>query len=129
MVQLLQAGLLCLFLNTVGLGQASTPPTPPTHPTPLTPPSFLNFTRPITAIHDETFVPDAVLVFTVDYISQPCVAAKSTVLINGTTPGPEIRLQEGRTSWVRVYNNIADMNVTVVSLHILNRNSTPFPLR
>lgn len=69
-----------------------------------------------TTVHDESFVPDAFLVFTVDTISQSCVAEKPTVLINGTSPGPEVRLQEGRTSWIRVYNNIADMNVTMVSL-------------
>ena len=66
-------------------------------------------------VHDEAFVPDAVLVFTVENISTSCVPAKPTVLINGTAPGPELRLKEGRTSWIRVYNNISDQNVTVVS--------------
>lgn len=66
--------------------------------------------------HDQTFHPDAVLVFTVENTSLPCVGSRPTVLINGTAPGPEIRLKEGQTSWIRVYNNIPDENATMVRL-------------
>lgn len=105
MVHLSQIGLLYFFLGTATIAKTFAPPP---------------YVHLKTVIHDQSFIPDAVLVFTVETISQPCVAAKATVLINGTTPGPEVRLQEGRTSWIRVYNNIANMNVTVVSFYRLN---------
>jgi L-ascorbate oxidase len=30
-----------------------------------------------------------------------------STLVNGSTPGPTLRLQAGKTSWIRVYNIIA----------------------
>jgi len=79
--------------------------------------SFLPCCLGATTTHDETFIPDAVLIYTTENITQTsCVAEKATVLINGTSPGPELRVKEGQTAWIRVYNNIADQNVTVVSL-------------
>jgi L-ascorbate oxidase len=65
--------------------------------------------------HDETFVPDAVLRITVQNISQSCLPPKSVVLVNGTSPGPELRLLEGHTYWIRVYNDMPDQNLTIVS--------------
>ena len=57
-------------------------------------------------VHDETFTPDFTLHVTYANISVGCQSHKS-VLVNGTAPGPEIRLPAGKTSWIRVYN---DMN-------------------
>ena len=65
--------------------------------------------------HDEHFVPDAILRVTAQNISQPCARSKSTVLVNGTSPGPELRIREGQTSWLRVYNDMPDQNLTMVS--------------
>lgn len=66
------------------------------------------------ATHDETFVPDAVLRVTISNVSQPCVPIKQVALVNGITPGPAIYLEEGKTSWIRVYNDMADLNLTIV---------------
>ena len=70
-----------------------------------------------TQCHDETFVPDAVLRVTQQNITQSCLASKSNVLINGTSPGPELRLLEGQTYWIRVYNDMTANNLTMVRLH------------
>jgi L-ascorbate oxidase len=64
--------------------------------------------------HDETFVPDAVLRVTISNISQPCVPEKPVALVNGTYPGPALYLDEGKTQWIRVYNDMADQNLTMV---------------
>lgn len=73
-----------------------------------------------TQCHDETFVPDAVLLITSENTTQSCLPAKPVVLVNGTTPGPEIRLQEGQTYWIRVYNDMTDANATMVSTPIFD---------
>ena len=64
--------------------------------------------------HDETFVPDAVLRITAENRTQSCLPSKSIVLVNGTSPGPELRLLEGKTYWIRVYNDMPDQNLTMV---------------
>jgi len=64
--------------------------------------------------HDESFVPDAFLRITAETITQSCLPSKSVVLVNGTSPGPELRLLEGKTYWIRVYNDIPDQNLTMV---------------
>lgn len=64
--------------------------------------------------HNETFVPDAVLRVSTSNISQSCYPSKSTVLVNGTSPGPELRIKEGITYWIRVYNDMTDKNLTMV---------------
>jgi L-ascorbate oxidase len=64
--------------------------------------------------HNETFIPDAILRVTVRNISQSCLPAKMTVLVNGTAPGPELRLSVGKTYWIRVYNDMVDQNLTMV---------------
>ena len=70
-----------------------------------------------TSCHDETFVPDAVLRISAQNVSQSCYPAKYTVLVNGTAPGPEVRLLEGKTYWIRVYNDMTDDNATMVSVN------------
>lgn len=66
------------------------------------------------AVHDATFVPDHVIRVTAQNISQACEQRYSTV-INGTSPGPAIRLTAGQSSWIRVYNDVPDANLTMVS--------------
>lgn len=65
--------------------------------------------------HNETFVPDAILRVTAANYSQSCYPAKLTVLANGTAPGPELRIREGKTTWIRVYNDMDHENLTMVS--------------
>ena len=68
---------------------------------------------PVPYTHDETFVPDRVLRVTAENITQAC-QKQTTVVVNGTTPGPELRILEGQTTWIRVYNDMSDRNLTMV---------------
>lgn len=63
--------------------------------------------------HSGDFVPDHILRLTYGNVSMGCQTRES-VLVNGSSPGPEIRLQPGKTSWIRVYNDMADFNTTIV---------------
>ena len=63
--------------------------------------------------HDSSFQPDYVLVATAENITVDCQSRYSVVL-NGTSPGPLLHLREGVITWVRVYNNMQDLNLTVV---------------
>jgi L-ascorbate oxidase len=71
--------------------------------------------------HNETFTPDAVLRVTASNVSQSCYPSKSTALINGTSPGPELRIKEGITYWIRVFNDMTDKNLTMVDFPDINR--------
>lgn len=65
-------------------------------------------------IHDASFQPDIIL--RADKVNQTvaCVYRKS-VAINGTVPGPLVTLKEGKTTWIRVYNDMRNTNLTIVS--------------
>lgn len=65
--------------------------------------------------HNEKFVPGYILRATAQIVSQACITRLS-VLLNGTSPGPELRLSPEKTSWIRVYNDIPDQNLAVVRL-------------
>jgi len=67
-------------------------------------------------VHNETFIPDAVIRVSSAETKQSCVNEKEVILINGTSPGPEIRLEEGKTFWIRVHNDLEHENLTMVSL-------------
>lgn len=64
--------------------------------------------------HDEKFIPDAVLRVTEETRKQSCVPEKEILVINGTSPGPVLRFEEGKTIWIRVYNDIPYQNLTMV---------------
>lgn len=66
------------------------------------------------ALHDANFQPDVILRVTAQNISQACNTRYSAV-VNGTSPGPTITLQAGRPAWIRVYNDMPDANLTMVS--------------
>jgi hypothetical protein len=68
-----------------------------------------------TVVHDGNFIPDAILRVTSGNRNQSCVPEKEILLVNGTSPGPELRLTEGKTYWIRVYNDMVDQNFTMVS--------------
>ncbi|KAK2763082.1 hypothetical protein FQN54_009716 [Arachnomyces sp. PD_36] len=74
--------------------------------------------------HDNSFVPNHVLRVTAEDYSQACMERYS-VLVNGSFPGPELRLQEDETSWIRVYNDMEDANVTM-HWHGLTAFTAPF---
>ncbi|KAF2788279.1 multicopper oxidase [Melanomma pulvis-pyrius CBS 109.77] len=61
--------------------------------------------------HDASFSPDHVLYATAGNVTIDC-ESRYSVLLNGSTPGPAIYLEEGKTSWIRVFNKIPDDNLT-----------------
>jgi L-ascorbate oxidase len=64
--------------------------------------------------HDSTFHPDHVLRVSERNISVAC-ESRYSVVVNGTSPGPPLRLKAGKTSWIRVYNDMSNNNLTMVS--------------
>lgn len=83
-----------------------------------------------TVTHGEGFVPNAVLRVTEESRKQSCVPQKDILVVNGTSPGPRLSFVEGKTVWIRVYNDIPHQNLTMVSYlttplrplcHLLNR--------
>ncbi|KAJ4258939.1 Multicopper oxidase aurL2 [Fusarium torreyae] len=75
-------------------------------------------------VHDDTFTPDYVLEATLDDIKVNC-HTRSSVVFNGTYPGPTLYLKEEQTTWIRVYNRVPDNNVTV-HWHGLSQRAAPF---
>jgi hypothetical protein len=85
--------------------------------------------------HDGSFQPDFYLSVTYENHTVAC-QHRMSVLVNGTSPGPTLRLTPGKTSWVRVCNNMDMYNTTMVrhlkaSLHkfrMLTERSTGMAL-
>jgi hypothetical protein len=73
----------------------------------------INSTVPI---HDSSFSPDFILRVTKELFTQSCITKLDVILINGTTPGPEIRLVEGNIYWIRVFNDMDNQNLTMVGI-------------
>lgn len=65
------------------------------------------------SIHDNSWQPEYVLRATFETITMNCEKRES-VVFNRTMPGPPLFLKEGKTTWVRVYNDMSDKNFTVV---------------
>jgi hypothetical protein len=63
--------------------------------------------------HDSSFTPDFHLSVTYQNHTVAC-QHRMSVLINGTSPGPTLRLPPGKTSWVRVCNDMDTYNTTMV---------------
>ena len=63
--------------------------------------------------HDGEFVPDHVLRVSTRNISVACETRQSAV-VNGTSPGPELRIPSGQRTWIRVYNDLEQANLTMV---------------
>ena len=69
----------------------------------------------VTAIvHDDSFSPDAILRVTMQNVSIGGIH-RLTALVNGSIPGPELRVPENETAWIRVYNDMNGQNLTMVS--------------
>lgn len=65
-------------------------------------------------VHDDSFQPDHILRVTArDYVG--ACTSRYSVLVNGSSPGPELHLKEGQVNWIRVYNDMKDENTTIVS--------------
>lgn len=74
--------------------------------------------------HDHTFHPDFILRITYQNISVGC-QSRASVVVNGTSPGPPLRIPPGRTSWIRVYNDMDQYNTTI-HWHGLSQRLAPF---
>lgn len=88
--------------------------------------SFLSLVQPSigrAVLHDESFQPDHILRVTAQTYRQACMNRYS-VLVNGSSPGPELRLKEGQVSRIRVYNDMKDENTTIVSNITMTYTST-----
>lgn len=78
--------------------------------------SFATFAVSIqTHVHDESFIPDAVLTVTHENVGIGGIQRYSA-LVNGSIPGPTLYLPEDKVFWIRVYNNMKDENLTIVSI-------------
>lgn len=66
-------------------------------------------------VHDSTFTPDAILRVTLQDTAIGGIS-RLTTLVNGTLPGPVLRLLENEVAWIRVYNDVSDQNLTMVSV-------------
>jgi L-ascorbate oxidase len=66
--------------------------------------------------HDGSFVPDFYLSVTYENHTVAC-QHRMSVLVNGTSPGPTIHLTPGKTSWVRVCNDMDMYNTTMVRIN------------
>ncbi|KAB5585191.1 putative multi-copper oxidase [Coniochaeta sp. 2T2.1] len=76
-------------------------------------------------VHDRRFQPDYILRGTFDNNTQLACTTRPSVLLNGTHPAPELRLAENKTTWIRVFNDIPDQNLTV-HWHGLSASVAPF---
>ncbi|KAL4917426.1 Cupredoxin [Aspergillus aurantiobrunneus] len=81
-------------------------------------------TRASLVRHDPSFQPAHTLRVTADTYSEAC-SERYSVLVNGSSPGPELRLREGEVSWIRVYNDMTDANTTM-HWHGLTAFTAPF---
>lgn len=63
--------------------------------------------------HDGVFTPDFYLSVTYENHTVAC-QHRMSALVNGTSPGPTLRLPAGKTSWVRVCNDMEEFNTTMV---------------
>ncbi|KAJ9257400.1 hypothetical protein DTO207G8_2154 [Paecilomyces variotii] len=75
-------------------------------------------------VHDESFQPDFILRVSSKEAPIAC-RTRLTAVVNGTTPGPAIYMQENRTTWVRVYNDFESSNLTM-HWHGLAQSVSPF---
>jgi hypothetical protein len=73
-----------------------------------------SITSTFPTLHDSSFTPHIVLRITEQPFTQSCITKPDVILVNGTSPGPEIRLVEGNTYWIRVFNDMDHQNLTMV---------------
>ncbi|KAL2261843.1 hypothetical protein VTK26DRAFT_3196 [Humicola hyalothermophila] len=81
-------------------------------------------TRASVAMHNGSFIPDHVLRVNILPVHSACESQQS-IVINGTSPGPLIRLMPGARAWIRVYNDMTHENLTM-HWHGLAQRMAPF---
>jgi L-ascorbate oxidase len=74
--------------------------------------------------HDESFQPDEVLRVSIESINQAC-RTRSSAVVNGTSPGPPLRIKPDHTTWIRVHNDMEAENLTM-HWHGLSKSVAPF---
>ncbi|KAK4176416.1 putative L-ascorbate oxidase [Triangularia setosa] len=75
-------------------------------------------------IHDDSFHPDHILRVTVAQVPLSC-ESRTDIVVNGTSPGPALHILPGTSSWIRVYNDMPDQNLTM-HWHGLTQRMAPF---
>ncbi|KAF9638704.1 putative l-ascorbate oxidase protein [Lasiodiplodia theobromae] len=80
--------------------------------------------EPSLQVHDDTFIPDAVLRVTEGPTSIGCIQ-RDSVVVNGTVPGPQLSFVSGSVVWIRVYNDMPNENLTM-HWHGLTMATAPF---
>jgi hypothetical protein len=63
--------------------------------------------------HGPGFTPHEVLRITLNDTFTVGCQTRASVLVNGTSPGPPIRIEPGKTTWIRVYNDMETDNFTM----------------
>ncbi|KAI0150495.1 L-ascorbate oxidase [Xylariaceae sp. FL1272] len=76
------------------------------------------------SVHDASWQPEYVLYATQEELIIDC-QKRPSVVFNGTSPGPPLYLKEGQTTWIRVYNQLPDLNFTT-HWHGLTMRTAPF---
>jgi FtsP/CotA-like multicopper oxidase with cupredoxin domain len=71
---------------------------------------------PIPYKHDSSFVPNIILRVTTGNLNSSTCKTRSAAVVNGTSPGPELRIHSNETTWIRVYNDMPNENLTMVCL-------------
>ncbi|KAH9905689.1 L-ascorbate oxidase [Xylariomycetidae sp. FL2044] len=75
-------------------------------------------------IHNGSWQPEYVLVATEQNVTINCESRRS-IVFNSSYPAPPLYLREGKTTWIRVYNDIENLNITV-HWHGLTQRTAPF---
>ncbi|KAK4234890.1 hypothetical protein C8A03DRAFT_37294 [Achaetomium macrosporum] len=77
-------------------------------------------------VHDGNgnFTPDHVLRVNIARMPSAC-ESREDVVVNGTSPGPAIHVLPGSRTWIRVYNDMTDQNVTM-HWHGISQRMAPF---
>jgi L-ascorbate oxidase len=70
----------------------------------------------IVSKHDTSFTPDFSLRVSLENITQGC-STRESVVVNGTSLGPTLRIKSNKVPWIRVYNDMTDQNLTMVKLY------------
>ena len=84
---------------------------------------FFNYAHSQVVSHGDSWAPDYILRATAENYTIAC-ASRYSVIVNGTSPGPIITLKENQTSWIRVYNDMTDLNFTMVRVGVGRINRT-----
>jgi hypothetical protein len=65
--------------------------------------------------HDYSFTPNEIFRVTRQNVNLGGIY-RYTTLVNDSIPGPPLRIPENEVFWIRVYNDMTDDNLTMVSL-------------